>query len=105
MGFIIALLGSCTPGNDAAAVTVEGYLNALVAQDGDRMSSLSCKDWEPQALMELDSFQAVKVTIEGLSCDQRAAMETFPLLSARVRYWHPITMKNRNLIYQYALMM
>jgi|GEM_PF-341042 hypothetical protein len=50
--------------------TVEAYLNALNAKDATRLSTLSCADWEPTALMELDSFQAVSTTLEGLSCAQ-----------------------------------
>ena len=47
---------------------VEAYLNALNEKDSTRLSTLSCADWEPTALMELDSFQAVSTTLEGLSC-------------------------------------
>jgi hypothetical protein len=65
------LLSAC--GTSSAAgpeKTVEAYLTALNAKDATRLSTLSCADWEPTALMELDSFQAVSTTLEGLSCAQ-----------------------------------
>jgi hypothetical protein len=62
------LFAACSGNKDSAASTVEAYLNALVSQDSNQISVLSCKEWEPQALLELDSFQAVKVSLEGLSC-------------------------------------
>ena len=63
------LLTACSgSGEDAAAKTVESYLQALVGKDATKLSSLSCKDWEEQATLELDSFQAVDATLENLSC-------------------------------------
>jgi hypothetical protein len=48
----------------------EASLTAMNAKDATRLSTLSCADWEPTAIMELDSFQAVSTTLEGLSCAQ-----------------------------------
>lgn len=62
------LIPACSVRKDAAAQTVEGYIKALVAQDSNQISILSCMKWESQAVMELDSFQAVKVELEGLEC-------------------------------------
>lgn len=74
MGFAFILIMTSCSGNKSTATTPEGvvesYLNALVAKDGNTMAALSCKDWEPSALMELDSFSAVKVRLEGLACVQ-----------------------------------
>jgi hypothetical protein len=53
---------------DPAAKAVENYLNALVNKDATRLSALSCADWESNALLELDSLQAVKTRLEGLTC-------------------------------------
>lgn len=69
--FASLLLAAC--GTSPAAgpeKVVEAYLNALNEKDSTRLSTLSCADWEPTALMELDSFQAVSTTLEGLSCAQ-----------------------------------
>jgi len=50
------------------AKIVEAYLTALVNKDGATLSSLSCADWESNALMELDSLQAVDVKLTDLAC-------------------------------------
>ena len=64
-------LTACASNNaDAPANAVEDYLNALVAKDADRLSTLSCGEWEDDALLELDSFQAVTARLEGLACEQ-----------------------------------
>jgi len=65
------LLAAC--GTSSAAgpeKAVEAYLTAMNAKDATRLSTLSCADWEPTALMELDSFQAVSTTLEELTCAQ-----------------------------------
>ena len=65
------LLSACaSKREDAPAKAVEDYLNALVAKDSDRLTTLSCSDWEDDALLELDSFQAVTTKLDGLACSQ-----------------------------------
>jgi hypothetical protein len=49
---------------------VENYLTALVEKDANRLATLACSEWEEQALLELDSFQAVETRLEGLTCEQ-----------------------------------
>lgn len=56
------------PAANPAAQTVEAYLKAMIAKDSTRLTTLSCKDWEMQALLEMDGFQAVKAELEGLAC-------------------------------------
>ncbi len=65
---LLVLLSACGTGTDQAAAAVEGYLTALVAKDSDSIAALSCADWELQALLELDSFQAVETRLDGLAC-------------------------------------
>ena len=69
---VLALtLAACgTSNTDAPTKAVEGYLTALVEKDGDRLPTLVCGDWEADALIELDSFQAVTARLENLSCSQ-----------------------------------
>ena len=65
------LLTACSASNsDAPAQTVESYLTALVEKDADRLATLSCGEWEDDALLELDSFQAVTARLEGMACEQ-----------------------------------
>jgi hypothetical protein len=64
-------LSACASKSDnAPAKAVEAYLNALVAKDSDRLTTLACGDWEDDALLELDSFQAVTTKLDGLACTQ-----------------------------------
>jgi hypothetical protein len=63
-------LSACGSGADAPARAVEDYLNALVAKDANRLTTLSCGEWEDDALLELDSFQAVEARLEGVACEQ-----------------------------------
>jgi hypothetical protein len=62
------LLAACGSSVDPAVAAVEAYLNALVAKQSDMLSALSCADWESNALLELDSLQAVETRLDGLSC-------------------------------------
>ena len=65
------LLISCAASNDdAPAQAVQDYLNALVAKDADRLPTLVCGDWEEDALIELDSFQAVTARLDNVTCTQ-----------------------------------
>jgi hypothetical protein len=65
----LAACGSSNNGS-APAKAVEDYLTALVGKDADRIPTLVCGEWEEEALIELDSFQAVTTRLEGLACEQ-----------------------------------
>lgn len=69
LGILLSACGSNTKSN-AAAETVEAYVHAIVENDASKLSALSCADWESQALIELDSLQAVTSTLDGFSCQQ-----------------------------------
>lgn len=67
----VSLLSAC--GSTAGATAgpekaVETYLNALVNQDVNRLTTASCKTWEEKARLEIDSFQAVKAKLDGVTC-------------------------------------
>ncbi len=66
------LLAACSSSSksDGPAKAVEKYLNALVAKDENKLSTLVCGDWEDQALIELDSFQAVTPRLDKAACEQ-----------------------------------
>lgn len=77
LGIILALtLAACggsgssaTPiAKNPAAAVVESYLKALVTKDSAKVSNLSCKAFEQQALLEMDGFQAVKAELDGVTC-------------------------------------
>jgi hypothetical protein len=54
--------------NSGAASAVETYIKALVARDANALKNASCAQWEGDAQVELDSFTAVSITLDGLSC-------------------------------------
>jgi hypothetical protein len=66
----LSLAACASNKNGAPAKAVEDYLTALVEKDADRLSTLVCGAWEEDALIELDSFQAVTARLEGLACEQ-----------------------------------
>ena len=69
LGFVLAfLLSACGQAGNGAVGATENYVNALVNKDASRLSALSCAAWEPNAQMELDSFQAIATRLDGLSC-------------------------------------
>jgi len=66
---LIFLVG-CSAGksSDGAARAVETYMHALVDRDENRAITAACADWESQAKVEYNSFSAVKLQLDGLSC-------------------------------------
>ena len=75
------LLTACAPSaSDAPAKAVENYLNALVAKDAGRLPTLVCGDWEEDALIELDSLQAVNARLENAACSQTGTDGNFALV-------------------------
>jgi hypothetical protein len=62
-------LVGCSPAESNAAEPVEAYLQAIVEQDADRISTLVCSDWVGSALLELDAFMGVAAELENVSCD------------------------------------
>ncbi|HEY5730377.1 MAG TPA: hypothetical protein VIS72_10025 [Anaerolineales bacterium] len=66
----VIILSACASNTDAPAQAVENYLNALVDKEADKLPTLVCGEWEEDALIELDSFQAVTATLENVSCSQ-----------------------------------
>ena len=69
LSIIFSACGAAASSNGAAE-TVEGYVNAIVSNDESKLISLSCADWESDALIELDSFQLVNITLDGFACQQ-----------------------------------
>ncbi len=67
---MVLLLSGCADAGDGAARTMENYMTAVVAKDVDRAVALSCADWETDARMTVDSFLAVQIRLEDLSCEK-----------------------------------
>ena len=76
----ILLTACASSASDAPAKAVEDYLNALVAKDAGRLPTLVCGDWEEDALIELDSLQAVNARLDSVSCSQNGPDGNFALV-------------------------
>jgi hypothetical protein len=70
------LLSACGKVADPAAKAVEDYITALVNKNANALSVLSCANWESNALLEMDSLQAVATKLENLSCTSTGTNST-----------------------------
>lgn len=73
--------GANTGAKNPAATAVENYYKAMVAKDAAKVSNLSCKAFEPQALLEMDGFQAVKAELDGVACKEAGTDGSATLVS------------------------
>ena len=83
MSLLLAACGGALSNNSSPEKIVEAYLTALVNKDNNTLSTLSCSDWESNALMELDSLQAVEVRLEGLTCSDAGSSGEFSLVKCQ----------------------
>jgi hypothetical protein len=67
LGIVVITLAACGQ-QDAPGKAVEAYYQALVDKDADLLVNLSCADWEEQATMEVDSFEAVSAELKDAKC-------------------------------------
>lgn len=68
LSIILSACGASASGG--ATTAVESYITALATKDQAALISNSCVDWEDDALLELDSFALVEVTVEDMSCTE-----------------------------------
>ena len=74
---LFLLLTACSGSSqDEPGRVVETYWQALVAKDDARLSSLSCAAFEQEALTTLESFRAVEVIQQDVSCSSTLIDET-----------------------------
>ena len=75
-----ALLAACAAGGDAGAA-IEGYIQALVAQDMDAAQNASCGAWEAAAQTEVRGFDGVSARLADLSCSATGTDGDFTVVS------------------------
>ena len=62
---------TAVPTTSPSVKAVMDYLQAMVTKNVDKISTLSCKDWEQAAVQEVDSLQAVTAKLSSdLACSQ-----------------------------------
>jgi hypothetical protein len=66
----LIILTACSTRNTQPEQAVEAYLNAIVEAKIDKITTVSCAEWEEDAWLELDSFQGVEVSLVDMQCTQ-----------------------------------
>lgn len=62
-------LAACASEASSAAPAILEYLKARVANDLTGMINWSCPEWEPQAQIEVSTFQALQADLEDVTCE------------------------------------
>ncbi|MBN1147912.1 MAG: hypothetical protein JXA78_11710 [Anaerolineales bacterium] len=80
---LLLALSACNGASSSASApaAVEGYLQALVEKDENRMVNLSCAAWEAQARQEYNSFAAVELKLENLECREASQAGEYTLVA------------------------
>jgi len=77
----IFLFAACNGSSADAAAAIESYIRLLVNKDLERVSTLACADWEAEAKTDLESFTAVSVTVDNLTCQDAGTDGDFTLVT------------------------
>lgn len=64
-----------------AAQAVQTYLQARVDANTDMLSTLSCRDWEAEAVAEGESFSGLTAKLEQAACTEAATADGFTIVS------------------------
>ena len=67
---ITCIVASGCSRQSPAAAAITAYINALVDRDANALKNASCAQCESDAQVELDSFTAVSISLDGLSCQE-----------------------------------
>jgi hypothetical protein len=78
---LAALLLAACADKGSAPDSVEDYLKAKIVSDDDKLISLSCKDWEAQALLDAKSFESVKAEFKDMSCKDAGKDGSYTLIT------------------------
>ena len=79
---IAAILSGCSgaSNSDPAARAVEKYLQSLAGRDLNQMITNACTAWEAQARQEYDSFSAVSLELNEVSCKSTGQEQAYTLV-------------------------
>jgi hypothetical protein len=86
VAIVLFALAACTaqPAADSPAVkTLEAYLQALVDKDENSLVGLACPEKEMDVLLELDAFQGVDTSLDGLACAQTGQQDDATLVTCQ----------------------
>lgn len=82
--FLLAVLGltACAK-SEKSSDAVEAFWKATISRDRDKMLAAVCPEWEEQAALEFDAFEAVTAKLEGLDCQKSGSVEGDELVSCQ----------------------
>ena len=80
---VLLMLAGCAGGGDGsgAAAAVERYFQALVTGDVNQLVDASCAAWEESARLEMESFTAVSVELEDMTCQEAGQEDDITLVT------------------------
>ncbi len=80
---LLVFFTACSSNQDNAAQAVEAYFQALQSKDEVAMINQTCSAWEADARTEYNSFSAVKITLDNLSCQQTGQADDMTLVACQ----------------------
>lgn len=81
IGWLALIILAACANEGSAPDAVEKYLKAKIASDDNQLVSLSCKDWETQALLEAKSFESVSAEFKDMSCKEAGKDGSYTLVT------------------------
>lgn len=69
LGIVLAL-AACSSASSGAVQAVDNYYKAIVSQNGDQLKAVVCPNFQEISQTELDSFQGVKMELQGFTCKE-----------------------------------
>lgn len=80
---VLLLLAGCAGGGSGsgAEAAVERYFQALVSGDINQLVDASCAAWEESARLEMESFTAVSVELEDMTCQEAGQEDDIMLVT------------------------
>jgi hypothetical protein len=83
IALLLLLLGlsACAAGNPAQVV--EAYFQAIVADEIEHLSELTCAAREAEALAAAASFRGTGATLEGMQCQVTEGDETYQIIQCQ----------------------
>jgi len=73
---IVGFLSGCGKNQALASQSVEAYFQAIVEKDQDMLVSKVCASYEPNAMMDFNTFAIVKTSLDNFSCQTTGTNET-----------------------------
>ena len=72
---LVVFLPGCGNNQSLAAQSVEEYFQAIVEKNQDMLVSKVCTSYEPNAMMDFNTFAIVKTSLENFSCQTTTTNE------------------------------